>query len=62
MTDGFLFSAELIERTIAYYERLGVSIDEVTAQEYLRSMSKLYKSLMDFVAIPVQRIDDGGEA
>ncbi len=48
MTDGFSFSVQLTQRTIAYYQALGESITPETAQEYLRSMSSLYGSMMAF--------------
>lgn len=50
MTDGFSFSIQLTDRTIAYYKALGESITPEAAQEYLRSMSSLYGSFMAFAA------------
>jgi hypothetical protein len=61
MTNGFLFSADLVDRTVAYYERLGVFIDSETAQEYLRSMSSLYGSFIAF-AEGGERSAGAGEA
>lgn len=50
MHDGFSFSPELIDRTIAYYKSHGESISPETAQEYLHSLSSLYESFMAFAA------------
>lgn len=46
--EGFSFSQDLINRTIAYYKTRGESITPETAHEYLLAMSSLYESFMAF--------------